>query len=117
MSSQFCGSLCALTRRSLLTVIWYSAANAAAASATADMPAKAARWTPVIFRARLRMTSPLGVLDADPDLLQIVGSNGPVRNQGGSADPRRALIQSAASTEGVGPRLADGAPPTEWRES
>src|SRR6266702_6058846 len=30
---------------------------------------------------------------------------------------RRALIQSATSTEGVGPRLADGAPPTEWRES
>src|SRR5712691_8134418 len=91
ISSQFCGSLCALTRRSLLTVIWYSAANAAAASATADMPAKAARWTPVIFRARLRMTSPLGVLDADPDLLQIVGSNGPIRNKGGSADPSRAI--------------------------
>src|SRR2546428_9540031 len=55
------------------------------------MPAKAARWTPVIFRARLRMTSPLGVLDADPDLLQIVGSNGPIRNKGGSADPSRAI--------------------------
>src|SRR2546428_2810905 len=54
------------------------------------MPAKAARWTPVIFRARLRMTSPLGVLDADPDLLQIVGSNGPIRNKGGS-DPSRAI--------------------------
>ena len=30
---------------------------------------------------------------------------------------RLAAIQSAASTEGVGPRLAAGTLPTEWRES
>src|SRR2546422_6347154 len=30
---------------------------------------------------------------------------------------RRAFIQSAAKTEGVGPRLVDGTLPTEWRES
>ncbi len=30
---------------------------------------------------------------------------------------RRAFIQSAARTEGVGPRLVDGRLPTEWRES
>src|SRR6266571_5566962 len=34
------------------------------------------------------------------------------RSLGKALPARRAFIQSAASTEGVGPRLADGAPPT-----
>src|SRR5438477_8196455 len=49
--SQFCGSFCALSRRSLLTVILYCAPSGEAVSAAIDTPANAAQ-------AKLRSRKP-----------------------------------------------------------
>src|SRR5438132_1205213 len=52
--SQFCGSFCALTSRSLFTVMLYCATSVAAASVIADTPARAA--TIQGFRTKCRMS-------------------------------------------------------------
>src|SRR5262245_25671437 len=56
--SQFCGSLAALSNRSLLTVILYCAAVWDAASAMIDTPAIVAQAMVTTFRLRYCMTAP-----------------------------------------------------------
>src|SRR5262245_6915267 len=53
--SQFCGSLTALSSRSLLTVILYCACGREAVSASIDAPAKAVQAMVMSFRLRYCM--------------------------------------------------------------
>src|SRR5215470_1716267 len=56
--SQFCGSLAALSNRSLLTVILYCAAAWEAANTVIDTPAMAAQTMATILPLRCCMTAP-----------------------------------------------------------